>query len=136
MVPKKKSTTIQKTGKRKSAIASAVLKPGKGTIRINGYPLTKFSNELARSRIKEPIILAGETAAKFDIDVKVQGGGWQGQSDATRLAIGRVLVEADKTLKKTFLGYDRQLVVADVRRKEKCKPNDSKARSKRQKSYR
>jgi len=47
-----------------------------------------------------------------------------------------VLVEYDKKLKKQLLSYDRHLLVADVRRKEQRKPNDSKARKARQKSYR
>ena len=51
-------------------------------------------------------------------------------------AIARVLVLFDKKLKKPFLDYDRHLIINDIRRKEQRKPNDSKARSSRQKSYR
>ena len=58
--------------------------------------------------------------------------------EASRLAIARALVEATKSkeLKKAFIDYDRNMLVADTRRKEPYKPGDSKARSKRQKSYR
>ena len=81
-------------------------------------------------------MLAEDTANKVNIIVRVNGGGWQGQTEAARLAIARALVEFNKKLKKPFLDYDRHLLIADVRFKETRKPNDSKARSARQKSYR
>ena len=78
-----------------------------------------------------------ELSGSGDIDVNVYGGGFISQAEAARLAIARSLVKYDKKLEKSFLGYDRQLLVADVRRKEPKKPNTSSgARSKRQKSYR
>jgi len=126
---------IHKAGKRKSAIAKATLKPGKGLIRINKVPLEKYGNEISRMKIQEPLELSG-SKNKYNIDIQVRGGGWMGQSDASRLAIARCLVEANPSLKKTFLEYDRQLLVADTRSTETSKPNDSKPRAKRQKSYR
>lgn len=126
---------IHKSGKRKSAIAKATLRAGKGIVKINGVLLEKYSNEVARMKIQEPLLLAGDIS-KFNIDVNVRGGGWMGQADASRLAIARCLVEANKSLKKTFLEYDRNLLVADTRHTETSKPNDSKPRAKRQKSYR
>lgn len=127
---------IHTKGKRKQAIARATLIPGKGKIKINGQYLQNFSTNYLRLRIAEPLTLAGETARNVDIDVNVIGGGVGGQADAIRLAIARALVEFEPNLKNTFTEYDRLLLVADVRRKEVCKPNDSKARAKRQKSYR
>ena len=123
-------------GKRKRAIARATLSNGTGIIKINSQALASFGTELSRMRISEPLVLAGELIKAIDIDVKVMGGGINGQTDAARLAIARALVGFDKKLKKTFDEYDRLLLVADVRRKEVRKPNDSKARAKRQKSYR
>lgn len=131
-----KKNVIHTQGKRKSAIARATLTPGKGKIRVNDRFLENHSSEISRLRISEPLVLAGETIKKIDLDIKVSGGGVNGQADAIRLAIARALVEHDKKLKKVFDDYDRLLLVADVRRKESCKPNDSKARAKRQKSYR
>tara|TARA_Y100000310_G_scaffold336989_2_gene422925 strand:+ start:658 stop:1050 length:393 start_codon:yes stop_codon:yes gene_type:complete len=128
--------TIHKAGKRKRAIAKATLRPGTGKVTINKVQLEKYEPELSRLKVKEPLLLAGDTAKKFNIVVKVAGGGFQSQTDATRLAISRCLAEASKPLRTTFLKFDRTLLVADTRRKEQCKPNDSKARSKRQKSYR
>ena len=112
------------------------MKEGKGKVKINGIFLDNFGNHILRLRIKEPLVLADDIAKKIDISVTVTGGGINGQADAIRLAIARVLVEYDKKLKSVFDEYDRLLLVADVRRKEVCKPNISKARAKRQKSYR
>ena len=127
---------IQTQGKRKTSIARATLRPGKGLIKINGQYMRNFGNDMVRLRVSEPLVLAADTVKKVDISVNVNGGGVYGQADAIRLAMARALVQHDKKLKKVFDDYDRLLLVADVRRKEACKPNDSKARSKRQKSYR
>lgn len=132
----KKQSLIHTRGKRKSAVARATLKAGNGNIKINGSGLDSYGTEMMRLRIIEPLILAGDAAKKVDCSVNVHGGGMSGQADAIRLAIARALVEHDEKLKKTFTAYDRLLLVADVRQKEVCKPNDSKARAKRQKSYR
>ena len=132
----KKSLAILETGKRKRAIARASLMPGKGIVRINSHLLDTFSTNFIRTRIKEPLILAGEDATKVNIDVQVEGGGYQGQAEAARLAIARTLVTFNKKLKKVFTDYDKHLLIADVRRKEVRKPNDSKARANRQSSKR
>lgn len=127
---------INTSGKRKRAIARATLSPGKGVVRVNSFLLETLEPEMLRLRIEEPLILAGDVAKKVDISVIINHGGITGQANAARLAIGRALVKFDSKLEKVFLNYDRQLLVADVRRKEAAKPNDSKARAKRQKSYR
>jgi small subunit ribosomal protein S9 len=130
---------IHVSGKRKSSIARATLKEGEGTVKINNQLLAHFSNKLSRERINEPLKIAGmETAQKVNFDINVLGGGWQSQTEAVRLAIAKALVAYTKSekLKKEFLNYDRHLLIADTRRKETRKPNDSKARAKRQKSYR
>ena len=127
---------IIKSGKRKTSIASAVLKKGKGVIRINSMNLKVYGNEISRLKIMEPLQLAGELAEKIDVNIKERGGGWQSQAEAARLALAKVLVEFSKkdALKKTFLDYDRHLLVADIRRKEPKKPYRSAARARRQKS--
>ncbi|MBD3209686.1 30S ribosomal protein S9 [Candidatus Woesearchaeota archaeon] len=128
---------FQASGKRKRAVARATIKPGTGKVMINNGSLEHFSTPLARARVKEPLILAGKAASKYDVHVNATGGGPSGQADAIRLAIGRVLAEATPALKDVFLDYDRTLLVADVRRKETRKPNSQgQARSKQQKSYR
>ena len=68
----------------------------------------------------------------------MRGGGEKGQIEASRVAISRAIVAftEKKEIEKAFLDYDRNLLVADVRRKEAYKPGDSKARRKRQTSFR
>lgn len=127
---------IHTSGKRKRSIARATLKPGKGKIKINKILLDNFTPKLARLKLREPLLLAGSIANNIDINVNVFGGGFIGQAEASRLAIARALVKYDKKLEDIFLKYDRHLLIADVRRKEAYKPGDSKARKKRQKSYR
>lgn len=128
---------INVSGKRKSAIARAVIKKGTGKVKINKIPVDIYSDEIQRLRIREPLILAGETAKKVDLDINVQGGGKSSQADAIRLVIGKALVGYDDRLKSILYEYDKHLLVADVRRKETRKPNrHGKARAKRQKSYR
>ena len=127
---------IHTSGKRKSAIARATLKPGKGRVRINSQMIDVHEPKLARMKLQEPLLLA-ENPADIDIEVNVIGGGVISQAEAARLAIARALARYNKKLEKVFLNYDRQLMVADVRRKEPRKPNTAgKARSKKQKSYR
>lgn len=132
----KKTSSIHTQGKRKQAIARATISPGKGRVKINGQFLENYGSDILRLRISEPLVLAADSIKSINIGVNVIGGGVSGQADAIRLAIARALIQHDKKLKKVFDEYDRLLLVADVRRKEACKPNDSKARSKRQKSYR
>lgn len=131
------SKIVQASGKRKRAVARATLKEGKGIITINGTSLDVFEPRLSRLKIQEPLILAGDVSNKINISVKVNGGGFSSQTDSVRLAIAKALALHKPVLKEVFLDYDRQLMVADVRRKESSKPNrHGQARAKRQKSYR
>ena len=132
------SKVIQSVGTRKKSVARATLTEGKGKVRINRVLLQNIKSRMLQMRMMEPLILAGEIAEKVDIDVAVNGGGVMARAAATRLAIARSLVEFSKgdKLKKTFLDYDRMLLVADVRQNEPSNPNDSKPRAARQKSYR
>lgn len=134
----KKDKTILTSGTRKRAVARASLKKGTGVVRINSKLLENFTPEYVRMKIKEPLILGKKYADQVDIYLRVSGGGYNSQADACRLAIAQALVEysKDAKLKKAFLDYDRHLLVADVRRRESSKPNDSAPRDKRQKSYR
>ncbi len=132
------SKIFNASGKRKRAVARATIKDGKGQVRINKTLLNYYNPELARDKIMEPLILAGDLAKKIKIDIDVKGGGWQSQAEAVRLAVAKAIVgfTNNKSLRQSYLDYDRHLLVADVRRNEPHKPNDSKPRAKRQKSYR
>jgi small subunit ribosomal protein S9 len=129
---------INTTGKRKEAVARAVIKKGDGKIRINSVPIDIFTPELARVKIMEPLNLAPEKASRVNIDVNVQGGGVMGQAEASRTAIAKALVQfyEDEDLAKMFKQYDRSLLISDPRRKLPKKPLGRGARKKRQKSYR
>ncbi|MFW6230862.1 MAG: 30S ribosomal protein S9 [Nanoarchaeota archaeon] len=131
--------SVHVSGKRKTAIARATATQGTGKVTVNNVPVELITPDLSRDRVQEPVIIAGIHAKKVDINVAVTGGGISAQSDAARLAIAKALVAytKNKSLEETFLDYDRQLLVADIRRKEVHKPNrHGKARAKVQKSYR
>jgi small subunit ribosomal protein S9 len=126
------------SGKRKTATARAVIKPGKGRVRINSVPVEIHQPELARMKIMEPLKIAKELAEKVDIEVKTWGGGFMAQAEAARTAIARALLEfsGDEELRKAFIDYDRTLLVNDVRRKLPKIQGGRGARKRRQTSYR
>jgi len=129
---------IQTSGKRKSAIARATVKTGKGRVRINNVPIEIFSNNIVRTKIMEPLILSGDLWKKLDMEISVRGGGYMGQAEAVRTAIARALTEFSKRseLRRKFLDYDRTMLAGDPRRKEPKKFGGKGARRRRQKSYR
>lgn len=127
------------SGKRKTAVAKATIKSGSGKVLINKKPIS-FLPELQQLEISEPLIIAKEILGdlKFDIFLNVKGGGLASQIEASRLAIARAIVNFTKNekVKQAFLSYDRNMLIADTRRKEPYKPGDSKARKRRQTSFR
>lgn len=130
---------IVASGKRKRAVARAVLMEGNGKITINGKDYMML-HPFDRLNIEEPLRIAESFLGKrnFNVAITVRGGGEKGQIDAARLALTRAILDFSKSkeLEKKFIDYDWSLLVADVRRKEPNKPGDSKARAKRQKSFR
>ncbi len=129
---------VTESGKRKTAVARAVLREGKGRIRVNKKPLEIIEPELVRLKMSEPLNFCEDIISGIDIDVNVRGGGIFGQAGAVRTAIARGLVKwtNDTELKEAFLKYDRSLLVNDTRYKEEKKFGGRGARAKRQKSYR
>jgi len=126
------------SGKRKTAIARATVKQGKGRIRINNIPLEILEPKIARDKIMEPLLLAKDAWKELDINIKVEGGGFMGQAEAARMAIARALVKWTKSshLKTLFREYDRTMLAGDPRRKEMKKFGGPGARARDQKSYR
>ena len=126
------------TGKRKTAIARAVVKPGKGRIYINDYSLDYMAPEVARMKIQEPLLIAGDRAKAVDIRVSIDGGGVMGQAEAARIAIARALAGWTKSseLRKSFLAFDRVMIAGDQRVAEPKKFGGPSARRRKQKSYR
>jgi len=139
---KKKGKTIRiviATGKRKTAIARAVIKPGKGRVWINGVPIEIWPIEMAKWKMMEPLLLAGKNIwNSVDIRVNVQGGGVMAQADAVRMAIARGLVAytGSEELRQIFEEFDRHMLAGDPRQTEPEKPMRRSARRRWQKSYR
>ena len=125
------------SGKRKSAIARAYVKSGKGVVKINNLSLHAYPDYI-KEIMAEPLQLAEKYRDKVDVRVIATGGGPVSQAEAARTAIAKALVafSGDEELKKMFMEYDRTLLVSDIRRKEPKKQLGRGARKKRQKSYR
>jgi small subunit ribosomal protein S9 len=127
------------SGKRKTSVAKAMIKKGNGRVLINKIPYENL-DFFKKLMIQEPLEIARKVLGKvdFDISVNVRGGGSESRIEASSLAIARSIIIFTKSdeLKKAFVKYDKNLLVADTRRKEANKPGDSKARKKRQKSFR
>ncbi|MGI5964275.1 MAG: 30S ribosomal protein S9 [Candidatus Methanomethylophilaceae archaeon] len=129
---------VNTSGKRKSAVASAVIEEGNGKVTVNKIPLDIYTPELARLKIQEPLGLASDKADRVNIRVTVKGGGVMGQAAAARTAIARGLVDffKDEELETMFKNYDRTLLINDDRRKLPKNQLGHGARAKKQKSYR
>jgi small subunit ribosomal protein S9 len=137
-MPEKKKVIVV-SGKRKTAVARAVVKPGLGRIRVNRTPIEIYEPEIARAKIMEPLLQAGDGVWKqVDMDIRTQGGGYMGQAEAARTAVANALLKWTKSshLKTVFTEYDRTMVAGDSRSKEPKKFGGPGARAKEQKSYR
>jgi small subunit ribosomal protein S9 len=136
-MPAKKVLVV--SGKRKTAVARAVVKPGVGRIRVNRTPVEIFEPEIAREKIMDPLLQAGEDVWKqLDMDIKTSGGGYMGQAEAARMAVANALLKWTKSthLRTVFTEYDRTMIAGDSRSKEPKKFGGPGARAKEQKSYR
>ena len=145
MAKRRKKQAVQTSGKRKTAVARATVREGKGRIRVYSKPIHIMEPELARRKALEPVQIAEamNRLSTVDITVDVAGGGIMGQVDAVRTAIARGLVHfndgavgIDEELRDEFLRFDRTLLVNDPRRKEPKHQMGRGARKKWQKSYR
>lgn len=119
-VPGKGTNDIVGTGRRKAtAVARARVRPGTGSIVVNGRPFEEyFPNLLYQKVVVQPLEMTGRRES-VDIIVRVGGGGMSGQADATRLAIARALAKMDPELHKPL--KDAGLLTADSRKKERKK---------------
>ena len=142
---RKGKKVVHTSGKRKTAVARATVKSGKGRVRVNSEPIEILQPALSRRKAMEPLIIADamNRLTKVDINVLTHGGGVMGQTDAIRTAIARGLVHynggaegLDEELRDEYLRFDRSLLVNDPRRKEPKHQLGRGARRKKQKSYR
>jgi small subunit ribosomal protein S9 len=127
------------SGKRKTAIARATVRIGKGRVRVNNVPLEIYEPKVARDKIMEPLLLTEDKVwSQLDINVSVAGGGFMGQAEAARMAVANSLLKWTKStrLRTTLRDYDRTMIAGDPRRREPKKFGGPGARARDQKSYR
>jgi small subunit ribosomal protein S9 len=115
----KKMEEITATGRRKTAVSAVRMRPGTGKVDINGRAFEEyFPLELQRNLVLAPLMQA-QKMGRYDLIVRVKGGGIEGQAEATRLGISRCLVTEDEALRPELkdLGY----LTRDSRKKERKK---------------
>ena len=122
------------TGRRKTSSARVYLKKGKGNILVNNKKLDEyFGRKVAQMLVMQPLELVDLTE-KFDVDIKVKGGGSFGQAGAIRHGISRALTNYDEELRPQL--KKAGLLTRDPRRVERKKPGLVKARKSKQFSKR
>jgi len=114
------------TGRRKTAVAQVRVLPGSGAIIINGTPYEELFPRLEHRRIIMQPLLVTENTSKYNVVVKVNGGGISGQSGAISHGIARALVRTDERLKPILRQYG--LLTRDPRVKERKKAGLKRAR--------
>jgi small subunit ribosomal protein S9 len=114
-------------GKRKTSVAKVFLKEGSGTIKVNNKLFEDFFAGVGEERelLKNPFILVN-VSNKYDLDVKVKGGGISSQMDAIRLAIAKALCTINNEYRQIF--NENLLLRRDSRIKERRKYGLKKAR--------
>ena len=114
-------------GKRKTSVAKVFLKEGSGLIKVNNKLFEDFFSGVGEERelIKNPFILVN-VSNKYDLDVKVKGGGISSQMDAIRLAIAKALCTINNEYRQIF--NENLLLRRDSRIKERRKYGLQKAR--------
>jgi small subunit ribosomal protein S9 len=122
------------TGKRKSAIARVILRPGNGSFDLNGHPLDRyFPRRTLQEVVRQPLKVSGYLE-RVDVRARVHGGGVSSQAGAVRHGIAKALIEADPQLRTEL--KRRQLLTRDPRVKERKKAGLKKARKRPQFSKR
>jgi small subunit ribosomal protein S9 len=122
------------TGKRKSAIARVILKPGEGTYTINGRHLDEYFPRIRLQRMATQPLEAAGYHTRMDVVARIHGGGVSAQANALRHGIARALVEADPALRAEL--KRRGYLTRDPREKERKKAGLKKARKRPQFSKR
>jgi small subunit ribosomal protein S9 len=121
-----KEISYNGTGKRKTSIARTTVKNGKGDIHVNNKPLDKyFASDTLRMIVKHPLAVTAVTD-KYDISVKVRGGGTTGQAGAIRHSIAKALVELNPDFRPKL--KKEGLLTRDPRIKERKKYGQKGAR--------
>ena len=122
------------TGKRKSAVARVILKPGEGTFSVNGRHLDEYFPRVKLQRVAQQPLEAAGYNTRMDVVARIHGGGVSAQATALRHGIARALVEADPALRGEL--KRRGYLTRDPRVKERKKAGLKKARKRPQFSKR
>ena len=126
MAKKTENIVFQGTGRRKESIARVRLMAGKGEITVNGKKLDEyFGSEILKVIVNQPFAVTN-TVGKYDVVVKVVGGGLTGQAGAIRHGIARALNEANSEFRPALKAAG--LLTRDPRMKERKKYGMKKAR--------
>ncbi|MSQ41446.1 MAG: 30S ribosomal protein S9 [Dehalococcoidia bacterium] len=113
-------------GRRKTSVARVRLYPGAGTVIVNGKPLDEvITRASSRQDLLRPLAVT-ETQGRFNVRVKVLGGGVEGWAGAIRFGIARALVVADEAYRRPLRQHG--LLTRDSRVKERKKPGLKRAR--------
>ena len=94
--------TFSATGRRKTAIARVIMRPGKGERTINGLPVLEYLKSEALARDVEKPFEVLQLGSSYDIVAKCVGGGLSGQAGAVRLGIARAIVKVSENYRKTL----------------------------------
>lgn len=106
-------------GRRKSSVARVCMMLGSGNITVNKRELKEFFHSVFLiQNLEQPLVLT-DTLKKFDIAIKVTGGGYQGQSGAIRLGIARALIKYNPDFKPVL--KKAKMLTRDARIKERKK---------------
>jgi small subunit ribosomal protein S9 len=118
---------IWSVGRRKAAVARVRLYPGSGKLTVNGRPATDYfgGRTIHQATLAEPLQLTG-TRERFDVTVRVVGGGVSGQAGAIRHGIARALIKFDEELRPAL--KRARLLTRDARVKERKKVGLKRAR--------
>ena len=116
----------QTTGRRKEAVARAVLRTGSGKITVNGKPIEAYFTTATQRMVVTEALRVTDREQSFDIDANIFGGGINGQAGALRMAIARSLIELDPESRPSL--KKAGLLTRDARRKESKKYGLKKAR--------
>jgi small subunit ribosomal protein S9 len=113
-------------GRRKTAVARSYLTPGAGNITVNGKDVSSyFPTEMLLEEVRQPMTVT-ETNDRYDVHVRVRGGGSHGQAGAVKLSIARALLSIDEEYRPKLRSYN--LLTRDSRMVERKKYGQKKAR--------
>ena len=113
-------------GRRKTAVARSFLTPGAGNITVNGKDVSSyFPTEMLLEEVRQPMTVT-ETNDRYDVHVRVRGGGSHGQAGAVKMSIARALLSIDEEYRPKLRSYN--LLTRDSRMVERKKYGQKKAR--------